>query len=198
IGRTGGARVGRALRARRRRRCRSCAAADAADRQDRRNCADSRGDRFGARAGIRALTLALRRFAPAIGALAVCALILSFAPPHTVGPWWALALLAALALAWVGFQPAGTVRDDMLPALAIVLSGLGLAVVARISPELAQRQQAWLFVSLALAIACGPAFTQFRRFASYKYLWVIASLVLFGLLLAFGQEVNGARLWIKL
>lgn len=107
-------------------------------------------------------------------------------------------MLAALALAWVGFQPSGTVRDDTLPALAIVLSGLGLAVVARVSPELAQRQQAWLFVSLALAMACGPAFAQFRRFAAYKYLWVIASLVLFGLLLAFGQEVNGARLWIKL
>lgn len=108
-----------------------------------------------------------------------------------------LVLLALLALAWVGFQPTATVRDDVLPALAIALSGLGLAVVARISPELAQRQQAWLFVSLALAMACGPAFTQFRRFAAYKYLWVIASLVLFGLLLAFGQEINGARLWIK-
>ncbi len=132
------------------------------------------------------------------GALAVAALMLSFAPPHSVGPWWMLALLAALALAWVLVQPAGTVRDDVLPALAVVLAALGLAIVARLSPELAARQQAWLLVSLLLALAAGPAFAQFRRFAAYKYLWVIASLALFGMLLAFGQEVNGARLWIKL
>ncbi len=131
------------------------------------------------------------------GALAIGALILSFAPPGAVGPWWVMLLLAALALAWVGFQPATTIRDDALPALAIVLSALGLAVVARLSPALAQKQQAWLLLSLVLAIAAGPAFTHFRRFAAYKYLWVIASLVLFGLMLAFGEEVNGARLWIR-
>jgi cell division protein FtsW (lipid II flippase) len=133
-----------------------------------------------------------------IGALAAGALILSFAPAHTIGPWWLLALLAVLALVWVGIQPATTVRDDTLPALAVVLSALGLAVVARLSAELAAKQQVWLLFSLALAIVLGPAFTYFRRFAAYKYLWVLASLVLFGLLLAFGEEVNGARLWIRL
>ncbi len=131
------------------------------------------------------------------GALAVGAVILSFAPPGALGPWWVMLALAALALAWVGLAPATTVRDDALPALAIVLSALGLAVVARLSPALAQKQQAWLLLSLVLAIAAGPAFTHFRRFAAYKYLWVIASLVLFGLMLAFGEEVNGARLWIR-
>jgi cell division protein FtsW (lipid II flippase) len=140
----------------------------------------------------------LRRLAPMIGALAVAALILTFAPPNTVGPAWMLVLLAALAIVWVLWQPNATVRDDMLPALAVVLAAVGLAVVARVAPDLAKKQQDWLLVSLVLALAFGPAFTNYRRFAAYKYLWVIASLALFGLLLAFGQEVNGARLWIKL
>jgi cell division protein FtsW (lipid II flippase) len=108
-----------------------------------------------------------------------------------------LALLAALAIVWVLWQPQTTVRDDALPALAVVLAALGLAMVARLSPPLAQRQQLWVLFSLVLCIAAGPAFTHFRRFAAYKYLWVIASLVLFALLLAFGEEVNGARLWIR-
>ncbi len=132
------------------------------------------------------------------GALAVAALILSFAPRNTIGPPWVFALLAALAVIWVLWQPSGTVRDDALPALAVVLAALGLALVDRLSPELAQRQQAWLVVSLLLAIGLGPAFSAYRRFAAFKYLWVIASLVLFALLLFFGEEVNGARLWIKL
>jgi cell division protein FtsW len=133
-----------------------------------------------------------------LGALAVAALILSFAPRHTIGPPWLLAILAALAIVWVIWQPASTVRDDGLPALAVVLASLGLAMVDRLSPALAQRQQLWLLVSLALAVGFGPAFSAFRRFAAYKYLWVVASLVLFVLLLFFGEEINGARLWIKL
>jgi cell division protein FtsW len=133
-----------------------------------------------------------------VGALAAAALILSFAPRNTIGPPWMLAVLAGLSLIWVLWQPANTVRDDVLPAMTVVLGALGLALVDRLSPELAQRQQAWLVVSLLLAIALGPVFSGYRRFAAYKYLWVIASLVLFVLLLFFGQEVNGARLWIKL
>ena len=135
---------------------------------------------------------------PAAMALAVAAFALSFAPPKTIGPPWLLALLAVLALVWVLVQPRATQRDDTLPAIALVLSALGLLLVARLSPQLAHKQLYWLLISLALAIALGPAFTLFRRMASYKYVWVLLSFVLFVLLLIFGQEVNGARLWIKL
>lgn len=133
-----------------------------------------------------------------LGALAVAALVLSYAPRHTIGPPWMLGLLAALALVWVLWQPRSMVRDDALPALAVVLAAVGLAMVARLDPALAQKQQSLLLFSLALCIAAAPVFAHFRRFAAYKYLWVVASLVLFALLLAFGQEVNGARLWIRL
>jgi cell division protein FtsW (lipid II flippase) len=131
-------------------------------------------------------------------ALAFAALALSFAPPKTIGPPWLLAVLAILCVVWVAAQPRGSARDNALPAFAIVLSTVGLLAVARISPELAHRQQYWLLVSLLLAVGFGPVFTNFRRMAAIKYLWVLLSLVLFGMLLAFGQEVNGARLWIQL
>jgi cell division protein FtsW (lipid II flippase) len=130
-------------------------------------------------------------------ALAVAALMLSFAPAGAIGPPRMLVALGVLAMAWVLCQPATSVRDDVIPALAVVLAALGLAMVARLSPDLAHRQQLWLLLSLGLALVAGPAFTQFRRFAAFKYLWVVASLVLFGLLILFGVEINGARLWIK-
>jgi cell division protein FtsW len=131
-------------------------------------------------------------------ALAVAAFALSFAPPKTIGPPWLLLALGILAVVWVLLQPLTSVRDDVLPALAIALSAFGLLIVARISPVLAHKQQYWLLVSLGLAIAAGPAFTLFRRFASIKYVWVLLCLVLFVLLVIFGQEVNGAKLWIRL
>jgi len=133
-----------------------------------------------------------------IGALAVAALLLSFAPRDAVGPAWMLAVLGLLALVWVLWQPRTSVRDDAMPALAVVLAALGLTMVARLSPALAHRQQLWLLLSLALAIAAGPVFTHFRRFAAYKYLWVVASLALFVMLILFGEEINGARLWIRI
>lgn len=131
-------------------------------------------------------------------ALAIAAFALSFAPPKTIGPPWLLALLAALCVGWVLIQPASAKRDDVLPAIAILLSAFGLLLVARISPQLAHKQQYWLLISLCLAIALSPGFTLFRRMASFKYVWVLLCLVLFIMLIIFGQEVNGAKLWIRL
>ncbi|MEO9171308.1 MAG: FtsW/RodA/SpoVE family cell cycle protein [Candidatus Baltobacteraceae bacterium] len=145
-----------------------------------------------------AVSTIFRRLIPMAAALAVSALFLSFAPPHSIGPWWVLAMLGSLAVIWVLWQPMTAVRDDILPALAVVLGSLGLVLVARLSSELAQKQQWWIAVSLVLCIGMTPAFTHFRRFAAYKYLWVLGSLALFVMLVIFGQEVNGAKLWIKL
>lgn len=147
---------------------------------------------------MRTLSLAARRVWPTLLALALSAFVLSFAPPGTVGPPWLVALLAIGAIAWVVLQPQETDRDDLLPALAVMLSSFGLLLVARLSPELAHKQQYWLLVSLALVLAAGPLFTRFRRMAGFKYIWVLASLLMFVLLMVFGQEVNGAKLWIRI
>jgi cell division protein FtsW len=145
-----------------------------------------------------AVALAAQRALPMLAALAVSALVLAYAPAKALGPPWVLFVLAVLCLVWVLWQPAATVRDDVMPAVAVVLCAVGLAMVARLSPALAQKQQWWLIVSLVLAIAIGPVFAQFRRFASFKYLWVVGSLILFVMLILFGEEVNGAKLWIKI
>ena len=142
-------------------------------------------------------SLWLRRFAPVAGALVIAGLFLRLAPAGSLGPGWLLLALALFGVLWVAWQPPGAQRDDVLPALAILISALGLAMIARLSPELARKQQLWVLISMALAIAAGPAFSKFRRLASYKYVWVLASVLLFVLLAIFGQEVNGAKLWIR-
>jgi len=142
------------------------------------------------------VTARLRAGVPMVLALVVAALTLRLAPPHALPPWlpW---VLGGLALAWPMVRPANVTRDDTLPALAVILSAIGLAVVARLEPGLAQRQVIWLAFSLVLAVAVGPAFERFRVLAAYKYIWILGSIVLFAALALFGQEVNGARLWIR-
>ncbi|MBD5635395.1 MAG: FtsW/RodA/SpoVE family cell cycle protein, partial [Candidatus Eremiobacteraeota bacterium] len=131
-------------------------------------------------------------------ALAIGGFALSLAPRGSIGPLWALVALAAGSYAWVLRSPLDTRRDDVLPALAVLVSALGLATIARLSSALAHKQEVWLAVSLALAIAFAPSFGTFRRFAAYKYVWLLASIVLFALLGIFGQEVNGAKLWFRI
>jgi cell division protein FtsW (lipid II flippase) len=131
-------------------------------------------------------------------ALVIGGFALSLAPAGAVGPPWVLAALAVASYAWVLRSPLDARRDDVLPALAILISALGLATIARLSSELAHKQEALLAISLVLAIVAAPAFDAFRRFAAYKYVWVLGSIVLFALVAVFGQEVNGAKLWIRI
>jgi cell division protein FtsW (lipid II flippase) len=131
-------------------------------------------------------------------ALLLAALTLRLAPSRALVPQWLPYALAVLALAWPMLRPTNVSRDDTLPALAILLSSIGLALVARLQPQLAQKQFVWLAFSLVLAVAAGPAFERFRVLAAYKYIWILGSILLFAALALFGQEVNGARLWIRL
>jgi cell division protein FtsW len=131
-------------------------------------------------------------------ALVLAALTLRLAPRGPLLPEWLPVALGALALLWPALRPPGVTRDDTLPALAVILSAIGLAVVARLQPDLAQKQIVWLAFSLVLAVAAGPAFARFRVLAAYKYIWILGTIVLFLALALFGQEVNGARLWIRL
>jgi cell division protein FtsW (lipid II flippase) len=131
-------------------------------------------------------------------ALVLAALLLRLAPAGAMVPTWLPLGLGALALLWPAMRPADVTRDDTLPALAVLLSAVGLTVVARLQPDLAHRQIIWLGFSLVLAVAAGPAFTRFRVLAAYKYIWILGTIVLFVALALFGQEVNGARLWIRL
>jgi len=108
-----------------------------------------------------------------------------------------LAAAALLALIWVGVQPRGDDRDDLLPALAVLIAGIGLMEVTRLSAALGRRQEIGMVVSLALLVLLRPVLEQYRRWARVKYLWVLLSIALFALVEIAGTEVNGAKLWLR-
>ncbi|TAM60383.1 FtsW/RodA/SpoVE family cell cycle protein [bacterium] len=133
---------------------------------------------------------------PTVAALVVDAFALSILPPDAL--WRPLLwIAAALALLWVGIQPAGDDRDDLLPALAVLVAGVGLMEVTRLSGELGRRQEIGMVVSLALLVLLRPLLEGYRRWARVKYLWMLLSVALFAIVAVAGTEVNGAKLWLR-
>ncbi|MHB8139832.1 MAG: FtsW/RodA/SpoVE family cell cycle protein [Vulcanimicrobiaceae bacterium] len=149
-------------------------------------------------AALEPLMRVVRRALPMLAALLVGGFAMMLAPSGSFTPLWLPIALAVGALAWVLFQPLDAQRDDLLPALAALLTCLGLTEIARLSPLLAHKQLWWCAIALAVVLVLSPMLTNFRRMASYKYIWVLASLILFVLLVVVGHEVNGARLWIAI
>jgi cell division protein FtsW (lipid II flippase) len=139
----------------------------------------------------------LRAMRPMVLAIAFATIAITALAAHQFGAAWLPPILGVLALSWSALQPRRETRDDSLPALAIVISATGLLVVGRLAPELAARQELWLGFSLALAILAGPILARFRVLAAYTYVWIVAAVLLFAALALFGQEVNGAKLWIR-
>jgi cell division protein FtsW (lipid II flippase) len=140
----------------------------------------------------------VRALAPMLVALAIGALAFSLVPESVFRPHWLVLFLAILSLIWVSMRPPTERRDDVLPALAILLTSIGLIAIARVSPQLAGRQLLWVTFALVIAVAFGPLLRRYRILARYKYVWILASIVMFVLVALFGQEVNGAKLWIRL
>ncbi len=129
------------------------------------------------------------------GAGIVLALLL---PLDGYFPWWTLALAGAGFLLWQASAPAAVERDNTLIPIAAALCTLGILVISRIDPYLGRHQIGALIVGLAIVVLGQRVFTQYRRLENVTYPWVVVSLVLFVLLMLFGQEVNGARLWFRI
>ena len=129
------------------------------------------------------------------GAGVVLALLL---PLDGYFPWWTLLLAGAGFLLWQAGAPDAAERDQTLIPIVVALCALGILVISRIDPYLGRHQIGALIVGLAIVILGQRLFAQYRRLESVTYPWVLVSLALFVLLMLFGQEVNGARLWFRI
>ena len=107
-------------------------------------------------------------------------------------------LLAAFGAAHLAVRRFAPGADPVLLPVTALLSGIGLAMVARLDPALAGAQTMWLFAGiavLALALAFVPSL---ERVARYKYTIMLVALALLLAPALIGTEINGAKLWLRL
>lgn len=116
--------------------------------------------------------------------------------------WGDLAVPAGLAgaflVAHLVVRRAAPGADPVLLPIAALLSGIGLAFLTRLDPDLASAQVMWLLAGVGVMALTLVAVPSLERLARYKYTVAIAGTVLLVLPAIVGREVNGARLWLRL
>ena len=108
-----------------------------------------------------------------------------------------LGLLACFLGAHVGARFLARGADPSLLPIAFLLTGIGLATITRLDPELAASQVMWVFAGVVALVAILAFVPSIERLGRYKYTIAIAGIVLLVLPALVGVEVNGAKLWLR-
>ncbi|MDQ3693917.1 MAG: FtsW/RodA/SpoVE family cell cycle protein [Chloroflexota bacterium] len=143
--------------------------------------------------------------------MAVVGILTIFLVPRGIVAWtWSdilvsLAYVSLLVTLSLGFSALGFRGDQILLPVVATLCGLGLLSIQRLQPDLeamnpayaglAQRQLLYLGLSLVLMWAT-IMFLRLDWLRRYKYTWLLVTLGLLLITFFFGQEINGARLWL--
>ena len=80
------------------------------------------------------------------------------------------------------------------------LSGIGIAFVTRLAPDLAVSQIIWLFVGIACMVITLAVVRNIDRLSQYKYTFMVLGIILLlsPMIPGLGQEILGSRIWLKL
>lgn len=111
-----------------------------------------------------------------------------------------IGLCGAFAVAHIAVRKLAADADPAILPIVFALSGIGIAFVTRLAPNLAYNQVIWLFIGVAAMIVVLVFSKHLEKLARYKY-----TLMLFGFLLLLspllpvvGTEVLGSRIWLTI
>ncbi len=117
--------------------------------------------------------------------------------PANLGPFLGVILALALAAHVANRIYAPDASAVILP-IATLLNGLGYVMLARIAQHWAQAQAGWTAIGVGAYILTLAFVRRSRDLDRYRYLLLLAAVVLLlsPLIPHFGQDKNGARLWV--
>ncbi len=110
-----------------------------------------------------------------------------------------LGLFVAFVAAHIATRFFAKNADPAILPIAFALSGIGIAFVTRLAPDLATRQVMWLFLGIALMVATLIIVRNLDSLARYKYTFMAAGIVLLLMPLfpVIGHEESGSQIWIQ-
>ncbi len=106
---------------------------------------------------------------------------------------------------WLAIRYTAREADPVLYPTAVMLGGLGMAMLFRImtangAQEVARYQAVWLAIGLGAMVVTLLAVRDIRQLDAYTYTIGLAGVILLLLPVVpgIGRQINGARLWVKL
>ena len=122
--------------------------------------------------------------------------------------WVSLAFAGIVAAMSLSFGLLGFRGDQVLLPVTAALAGVGLLMIQRLHPDLAAVDDVYanlafkqlVFLAAGLAVLWGTVAVlgNLNLLRRWKYTYLLLSLALLAATFVFGQEINGARLWIDL
>ena len=111
-----------------------------------------------------------------------------------------LGLFVAFVAAHIATRLFAKNADPAILPIAFALSGIGIAFVTRLAPDLATRQVMWLFLGIALMVATLVIVRHLDSLVRYKYTFMLAGIVLLIMPLfpIIGHAESGSQIWIKI
>ena len=110
-----------------------------------------------------------------------------------------LGIFAAFLVAHIAVRLLAPAADPAILPISFALSGIGIAFVTRIVPDLAVNQLLWLFIGIAAMIATLAVVRNLDKLANYKYTLMIVGILLLlsPMLPVIGYESGGGQLWLR-
>jgi cell division protein FtsW (lipid II flippase) len=117
--------------------------------------------------------------------------------PADIGPFLAL-IFALLLIGHLTLRRWAPDADPILLPVAGLLNGVGYVFIARLSSSQAAAQAVWSAVGMAAFVGTILVVKQVRDLERYRYTFAFfgIGLLLLPLLPHFGENINGARLWV--
>ena len=156
------------------------------------------------------IVLRLRQIALLLAAFAICGIAFyqmfyrvngSFPGEYAMG----LGITAALSLVfWILVTRLLPYASQVVQPCVLLLTGIGVLMIARIDHEnetsVALRQIMFVCIAIVLCAALVIGLKDYRVLRRFSYVSMVVGLVLLlsPMLPVLGQEINGARIWIKI
>ena len=135
---------------------------------------------------------------PIVILLFVLAVLASNEPLSLTNLGVPLGLFGAFIASHLALRKLAPGADPALLPICFVLSGIGIAFVLRLAPELAGRQIIWLFLGIIAMILTLVGVRSVKKLGDYKYTILIVGLICLLLPAIIGTEHNGSKIWLSL
>lgn len=111
-----------------------------------------------------------------------------------------LGMFGAFIVAHLAIRKLAPGADPAILPLSFALSGIGIAFITRLAPDLAMKQVGWLFLGVVCMVVVLIAVRNIDKLGNYKYTIMIVGILLLlsPLMPVIGKEIYGSRIWLSI